>query len=147
MGLYELKETVCEYFVTKIRFHGEELLAPRPSPKLEDHPLSTVRDCLFNIFAATLHIGGSSSIRKLRTPNDVVTGTHFSHNEELNDMYSSHTIVWLIKSRRMRWEGHAGVWGRGEACTGFWCGNLREREHWGDAGVDGRIIFRLIFRK
>jgi hypothetical protein len=33
-----------------------ELLAPRPTPKPEDHPLSTVRDCLFNIFAATLHI-------------------------------------------------------------------------------------------
>jgi len=29
--------------------------APRPTPKLEDHPLSAVHDCLFNIFAATLH--------------------------------------------------------------------------------------------
>jgi hypothetical protein len=32
------------------------LLALRPTPRLEDHPLSAVRDCLFNIFAATLHI-------------------------------------------------------------------------------------------
>jgi hypothetical protein len=32
-----------------IFFYGEELLAPRPTPKLEDHPLSVVRDCLFNI--------------------------------------------------------------------------------------------------
>jgi hypothetical protein len=31
------------------------LLAPRPTPKLEDHPLPAVRDCLFNVFAATLH--------------------------------------------------------------------------------------------
>ena len=31
------------------------LLAPRPTPKLEDYPLSAFRDCLFNIFAATLH--------------------------------------------------------------------------------------------
>jgi hypothetical protein len=38
-----------------IIFYGEELLAPRPTLKLEDHPLSAVRDCLFNIFAATLH--------------------------------------------------------------------------------------------
>jgi hypothetical protein len=37
--------------------------------------------------------------------------------------------------------------GRGEACTGFWCGNLRERDHWRDPGVDGRITLRLIFRK
>jgi hypothetical protein len=43
-------------FRNKIIFYGEELLAPRPTPKLEDHPLSLVRDCLFNTFAATLHI-------------------------------------------------------------------------------------------
>jgi hypothetical protein len=34
-----------------------------------------------------------------------------------------------------------------EACTGFWWGNLRERDHWGDPGVDGRIILRWIFKK
>jgi hypothetical protein len=56
---------------------GEQLLAPRPTPKLEDHPLSAVRDCLFNIIAATLHTGGRSSIRNLRTPHTVVTGTHY----------------------------------------------------------------------
>ena len=28
------------------------------------------------------------------------------HNEELNDVYSSPNIVWVIKSRRMRWDGH-----------------------------------------
>jgi len=39
-------------------FDREALLAPRPTPKPEDHPLSAVRDCLFNLFAATLHIGG-----------------------------------------------------------------------------------------
>jgi hypothetical protein len=33
------------------------------------------------------------------------------------------------------------------ACTGFWWGNLRGRDHWGDLGVDGRIILRWIFRK
>jgi len=30
---------------------------------------------------------------------------------------------------------------------GFWWGNLKERDHWGDPGVDGRIILRWIFRK
>jgi hypothetical protein len=40
-------------FRNMVIFYGEELLAPRPTPKLEDHPLSTVHDC---IFAATLHI-------------------------------------------------------------------------------------------
>ena len=37
--------------------------------------------------------------------------------------------------------------GRGEVCTWFWWGNLRERDHWGDPDVDGRIILRWIFRK
>jgi hypothetical protein len=36
-------------------FYGEELLAPRPTPYLEDHPLSAIRYRLFGIFAATLH--------------------------------------------------------------------------------------------
>ena len=26
--------------------------------------------------------------------------------EELNDLYSSPNIIWVIKSRRMRWAGH-----------------------------------------
>jgi hypothetical protein len=41
-------------FRNKLIIYGEKLLAPRPTPKLEDRPLSAVRDCLFNIFAATL---------------------------------------------------------------------------------------------
>jgi hypothetical protein len=28
-------------------------------------------------------------------------------------------------------------------CTGFWWGSLRERDHWGDPDVDGRIILRV----
>jgi hypothetical protein len=31
--------------------------------------------------------------------------------------------------------------------TGFWLGNLRERDHFEDPGVDGRIISKWIFKK
>ena len=68
------------------------------------------------------------------------------HNEELNDLHSSSDIVRVIKSRRMRWAGHVARMGR-ETYTGFWWGNLMERDHLGDPVVDGRIILRRISRK
>jgi hypothetical protein len=61
-------------------FYGKELSAHRQNPSGEDHSLSAVRDCLFIIFAATLHIGRRSSIRNLRTCHTVGTGTHLSQN-------------------------------------------------------------------
>ena len=69
------------------------------------------------------------------------------NNEELSDLYSLPNIVRLVKSRRMRWARHGARMGGEEVCTGFWWGNLRERDHWGDPDVDGRIILRWIFRK
>ena len=59
-------------------FYGEELLPPRSTPKLEHHPLSAVRNCLFNIFIAPSISAGRSSIRNLRTRHAVVTETHLS---------------------------------------------------------------------
>ena len=61
-----------------LRFYCAKLLARRPTPKLENHPLSAVRERLFSTFAATLHIGVRSSTRNLRTRHAAVTGTHLS---------------------------------------------------------------------
>jgi hypothetical protein len=49
-------------------FIGGELLAICPTHKLEEHILSTVCICLFNIFAATLHTGahGGAVVEALR---------------------------------------------------------------------------------
>ena len=35
------------------------------------------------------------------------------------------------------------VWVRRRGCIGSWWGNRRERDHWGDLGVDGWIILGL----
>jgi hypothetical protein len=53
--LWNLDVHYVRMFRNIIHFYGKKLLAPRPTPKLEDHPLSAVRDCLFSVFAATLH--------------------------------------------------------------------------------------------
>jgi len=50
----------CILFITRPVFTVR--CCSTSTPSLEDHPLSAVCDCLFNVFAATLHIGGRSSI-------------------------------------------------------------------------------------
>jgi hypothetical protein len=81
--------------------------------------------------------------RILGSKRDEVTGEWRKlYHEELNDLYYSPNIVRVIKPRRMRGAKNVACMGRGRAYAGFWCGNLRERDHLGDPGVDGRIILR-----
>ena len=50
--------------------------------------------------------------RILGPKRDKVTGEWRKlHNEELNVLYTSPNIVWVIKSRRMRWTGHVARMG------------------------------------
>jgi hypothetical protein len=44
------------------------------------------------------------------------------HNEELRDLYSSPSIIRIIKSRRMRW-------GRRGMHIDYWWESQRERDH------------------
>jgi len=70
------------------------------------------------------------------------------HNEELSDLYSSPNSVRVFRSRRMRWgRGHVARVGEKEVYAEIWWGNLKEREHLEDPGVNRRIILRGIFRK
>ena len=62
--------------------YGEELLTPRPTPKLEGQTFSAVLYCLFNILAANLQIGGRSSIRNLRKSHVLVTGTQLPRQQD-----------------------------------------------------------------
>jgi hypothetical protein len=69
------------------------------------------------------------------------------HSEELNNVYSSPNIIRVIKSRRMRWAGYVARMGEKRGAYRIWCGDLREGDHSGDPGVDGRIILKWIVGK
>jgi hypothetical protein len=51
------------------------------------------------------------------------------YNEELRDLYFSPSIIRIIKSRRMRWEGHAARMGRRGTRIDYWWESQRERDH------------------
>jgi len=57
-------------------------------------------------------------------------------------IYGVNEIVRVIDG-----QGSVSLMGREEVYTGFWCGNRRERDHWGDIGVDWWIILRRISRR
>jgi hypothetical protein len=53
---------------------------------------------------------------------DEVTGECITlHNEELYDLYSSRNIMWVIKTRRIRWAGYVAYiyWGDERCIQGF----------------------------
>ena len=55
--------------------------------------------------------------------------------------------IFVFRPRMVRWAGtwHACV--RRGVYTGFCWGNLRERDHSEDTGIDGRIILKWNFKK
>ena len=89
------KHPACACFLTEV-FYRVGLLAPRPTPKLEDHPSSAVRDCLFSLFAATLLMRGRSSIHNLRTRHAVVTETHYIGYESIY-FFKLYLFLWCIR--------------------------------------------------
>ena len=72
------------------------------------------------------------------------------HNEELNDLYCSPNIVRVIKSRRMRWEGHVARMGKRRGVYRVLMGKPegkrplgRPRRRWEDnIGMDLREVGR-----
>jgi hypothetical protein len=61
-----------------------------------------------------LRVFENKVLRRIFGPKRVeVTGEWRKlHNEELRDLYSSPRIIRIIKSKRMRWAGHAARMGR-----------------------------------
>jgi hypothetical protein len=95
---------------------------PHHSPKVRERGLN-LKKCVCNIKRSILH------------------------NEELSDLYSLPNIVWVVKSRRIRWAGHVARMGEGRVVCRVLVGKLEGNGPLGDPDVDGRIILRYIFRK
>jgi hypothetical protein len=60
------------------------------------------------------------------------------HNKQVHDLYSSPSIIRIMKLRRMRWAGMEHEWGRREMCIGCWWESqskrplIRPRRRWVD---------------
>jgi hypothetical protein len=68
--------------------------------------------------------------RTFKLKRDEVTGEwRKMHNEELRDLYSSPSIIRIIKSRWMRWAGHVARMGRRGTRLDYWWESQRERDH------------------
>jgi hypothetical protein len=51
------------------------------------------------------------------------------HNEEHRDLYSSPSIIRIIKLRRMGWVGHVARMREKRKSVGYWWESQRERHH------------------
>jgi hypothetical protein len=69
------------------------------------------------------------------------------HNEELYDLYSSPNIISVIKSRRMRWDGHVAQMGKGGGGRRSPCMVLVGKPEGRGPLQRGRIILKCIFKK
>jgi hypothetical protein len=60
---------------------------------------------------------------------------------KLHNLYSSPSIIRMIKSRRMRWAGNVTRnGGRRGMYIGYWWKIQKERDHWEDQVVGGWTI-------
>jgi hypothetical protein len=87
-------------------------------------------------------------LRRIFGPmRDDVTWEWRMLQNEINELYTSPKIVWVTKSRRMRWVGYVACMGKRRGAYRFLVGKPEERDFLEDPVVDGRIILRWIFRK
>jgi hypothetical protein len=70
-------------------------------------------------------------LRRIFGPKrDEVTGEWRKlHNKELHELYSSPSIIRIIKSRRTRWADHVARMGRRGTLIDYWWESQKERDH------------------
>jgi hypothetical protein len=83
-----------------------------------------------------------------RRRDEVTGGWRKLHNEGLRDLYSSPSIIRMIKSRKMRWAGHVAHMGmKTNAYMYRLCLEIQKvRDHYEDLDVGGLTILKYICR-
>jgi hypothetical protein len=88
-------------------------------------------------------------LRKVFGPKrDEVTGEwRRLHNKEIYDLYFPPNVMWVIKSRRIRWTERVVRMGDRIRVYSVWVGKPEERNYSDDLGIDDKIILRWMRRR
>jgi hypothetical protein len=78
-------------------------------------------------------------LRRIFEPkrDEVTGGWRKQHDQELHKLYSSPSIIRMMKSRMMRWTGHVARMGRRGMHIGYWWESQKEKDHCEDQAVGG----------
>ena len=102
----------------------------------------------FKLCCFRLRVFENRVLRRIFGPKrDGVTGDWRKLYNELNDLYSSHNIVRVIKPRRMRWAGHVARMEEGRVVNKVLVGKPEGKRPLGRKRRRRRIILRWIFGK
>jgi hypothetical protein len=88
-------------------------------------------------------------LRRIFVPkrDEVTGGCRKLYNEELHNLYSSPSIIRMIKSRRMRWAGYVARMGEQRNAYRILVGKPEGRSNWEDQDVGGWTILKWILER